>query len=126
MNSPRLPRNRALLAKGAAAELEATSDNGSIVPLPSPELTTTVTTGETMAAGTARPGEVAASSTGSDGVKENAVQGARRFLRAVGKGLQLSGLRPCTAYRLTLEVPPIIREELLESARWEVGNELRK
>ncbi|CBJ29046.1 hypothetical protein Esi_0133_0043 [Ectocarpus siliculosus] len=42
------------------------------------------------------------------------------FLVAAARGarsLSLSELRPCTTYRLALAIPPVIRNELLESAR---------
>lgn len=43
-------------------------------------------------------------------------------MRAVGNGVSLSSLCPCTTYRLTLEIPPIVRDELLESGRFVVGD----
>ena len=48
------------------------------------------------------------------------VQAERRansFVRAVGEPLGLCGLRPSTTYRVTLEVPILVRDDLLESAR---------
>lgn len=46
-------------------------------------------------------------------------------MRAVGNELSLSGLRACTTYRLTLEVPPVVRNDLLESARFAVNRGCR-
>ncbi|CAB1120524.1 unnamed protein product [Ectocarpus sp. CCAP 1310/34] len=59
--------------------------------------------------------------TGNGGAREEAFQGPRTFLHAVGTSLSLSELRPCTTYRLALAIPPVIRNELLESARCAVG-----
>ncbi|CAM9140978.1 unnamed protein product, partial [Hapterophycus canaliculatus] len=95
-----------LLRQGAATELKGHLDSGRTTPSTSP---TTRANSQAGWSGTAR------TKGGESG--ENPVQGRRRFLRAVGNGLSLSSLRPCTTYRLTLEVPPVIRNELLESAR---------
>lgn len=46
-----------------------------------------------------------------------AKRGANSFVRAVGESLKLCGLCPSTTYRVTLEVPLLVRDDLLESAR---------
>eukprot|EP00752_Nemacystus_decipiens_P001890 g1820.t1 len=92
-----------LLRQGAAAELNAPSESESTT-------TTTVAT-EAGDDGIATQPDV------TKGSGENAAKGTRTYLRAVGNELTLSELCPCTTYRLTLEVPPIVRDDLLESAR---------
>lgn len=85
-------------------ELKATSQNESISSTPAP-LPATTTVG----------------AAAIDNAPVTLIRGgARKYLRAVGDGLSLSGLRPCTTYRLTLEVPPVVRNDLLESARYAV------
>ena len=97
-------------------ELRAASD--SELTTPSQDATTT-----TLPAASAGKPLADAPSKTSGGVRLDAVQGARRYLREVENGLSLSGLRPCTTYRLTMEMPPIVRNDLLESARCAVGQE---
>ncbi|CAM9821749.1 unnamed protein product, partial [Scytosiphon promiscuus] len=99
-------RIHVLLRQGAAAELKEHLNSGPTTPPTSPATAIKSRSGRSDTA-SARSGES----------RENPAQGTRSFLRAVGNGLSISSLCPCTTYRLTLEVPSAIRDELLESAR---------
>ncbi|CAM9188391.1 unnamed protein product [Ectocarpus fasciculatus] len=106
---------RVLLRQGAAMELESPPNSRFLATQPPHSTTTTTTT--TAAFATAEKNTLERTGTGSSGLREEAFQGPRTFLHAVGSSLSLSELRPCTTYRLVLEIPPVIRNELLESAR---------
>lgn len=111
-----------VLQQGAAAELKAASDDEPTSSTPSQDARTTAAVAAAATVGNPPPGGgVDAPSTTSGGVEPDAARGARKYLREVGSGLPLSGLRPCTTYRLTMEVPLVVRNDLLESARCAVG-----
>eukprot|EP00903_Cladosiphon_okamuranus_P008103 g7811.t1 len=93
-----------LLRQGAAAELKAASESESTLSTPTPLAATTVAAAERD--------EAPVRGSGAD-----VTRAAKKFLRAVENELSLTGLRPCTTYRLTLALPSVVRDELLESAR---------
>lgn len=98
-------------SKGSAVELhKTTSDKGSLS-------ATAPAAPEAPAAETdTRGGIKRAEVEGGEGVPSERGEGS--FVRAVGCVVQVSGLRPCTTYRLMLEMPALVRHDLLESARY--------
>ncbi|CAM9750863.1 unnamed protein product, partial [Ectocarpus sp. 12 AP-2014] len=110
---------RVLLRQGSAVELESPSNSRFLATQPPQSTTTTTTTATTTPAAfaAAEKNVRERTGTGNGGAREEAFQGPRTFLHAVGTSLSLSELRPCTTYRLALAIPPVIRNELLDSAR---------
>lgn len=92
-------------------ELHAPPDKGSLYISTAPVAPQAAPATETDARG-----EMRAEVDGGGGGTSK--RGDVTFVRAVGGVVQVSGLRPCTMYRLTLEMPPLVRHDLLESARY--------
>ncbi|CAM9595605.1 unnamed protein product [Ectocarpus sp. 13 AM-2016] len=106
-----------LLRQGSAVELESPPNSRFLASQPPQSTTTTTTTATPAAFAAAETNVRERTGTGNGGAREEAFQGPRTFFHAVGTSLSLSELRPCTTYRLALAIPPVIRNELLESAR---------
>lgn len=98
--------------QGAAVEVKGSPGNQ-----PSSQPTTRTAAAAETDVATNVPGENDFRTKGEAREAAQAERGPNGFVRAVGEPLSLCGLRPSTTYRVTLEVPVLVRDDLLESAR---------